>query len=456
MARIGRLIACSTLLLAACDTALADETYRLTPVLKPQTLSHVQMTLEAGGKLRVTESEEAEEAEELEMQVESAFVYDEMFLAIDPTAAQSLRYYTRAEAKLQINDKLVEPTLRDEVRLIATDANESAATSFSPAAPLNRDELDLVTLPANTLLLDRLLPSEEVALRQTWSHDNRLMAALLGLDTVGASNAASVLTEITEEAAKCQLAGTVNGALTGVATEMQIKAKYTYDRKLGRITWFAMALQEIRGPGYVNSGIDATAKLQIKITPIETSQHLTAERLAGVDAAATPENTQLLVAPQHDAFRLISDRRWHSVSESPGHVALRLIDRGELLAQCNVRVPAKVAPQALPSLSQFQDEIRKALGDKFTQFVRAAETGEPGGLKAYRVAAHGAVSDLPIEWRYYLLMAPDGGQVSLAFTVEQALAERLAEADQELVAGVQIIAKVAETAAAPNAETTAK
>ncbi len=453
MARLGRLFRlCAALALVAGD-ARADETYRLTPVLGPQSMTHVQMTLEAGGKLKVAESQEAEE---LDMQVESAFVYDEILLATGPTAAQSLRYYSRAEAKLQIGDKQIQPMLRDEVRLIATDAGESAATSFSPGGPLNRDELDLVTLPANTILLDRLLPTEPVSLRQTWSHDNGLMAALLGLDTVGSSNASSVLTEISDEAAKCQLSGTINGALTGVATEMQIKAKYTYDRKLGRVTWFAMALQEVRGPGFINSGIDAVAKLQVKITPIESSDQLTPERLAGVDATATAENTRLLLAPQHDGFRLICDRRWHSVSETPGHVALRLIDRGELLAQCNVRAPAKVAPEALPSLSQFQDEIRKALGDKFTQFARAAESGAPGELKVYRVIAQGSVSDLPIEWRYYLLMAPDGSQVSLAITVEQALAERLADADQELVAGVQVIAKATETAAAAAAETTVK
>lgn len=454
MARLGLCTTawCAAFCLAISSTR-ADETYQLTPVLKPQMVSHVQMSLEAGGKLKVSEGEEAED---LEMQVESAFVYDEVLLAVDAAAAQSLRYYARAEAKLQINNKLVEPKLRDEVRLIATDASESVATSFSPAGPLNRDELDLVTVPCNTVLLDRLLPAEPVTVRQTWTHDNNLIAALLGLDTVGASNATSVLTEITEEAAKCQLSGTVNGALAGVATEMQLKAKYTYDRKQGRITWFALAMQEVRGPGYVNSGIDAVAKLQIKITPIKTSDHLTAERLAGVDATATPENTRLLLAPEHDAYRLVCERRWHSVSEAPGHVALRLIDRGELVAQCNVRAPAKVAPEAIPSLSQFQDEIRKALGDRFTQFVNAAETAEPNALKVYRVVAQGAVSELPIEWRYYLLVAPDGGQVSLAITVEQALAERLGDADQQLLAGVQIIAVPTETAAVPAADQATK
>lgn len=448
MATAGRVfcrLVSLSLVAAVCRAAPAAEKYNLTPVIKPQAQTHVQMTLEAGGKLRISDDEQAQP---LDMQVESAFVYDEQVLAMAPQAAQSVRYYTRADAKLKIKDKLLEPSLRDEVRLIAVDANASAATSFSPHGPLNRDELDLVTLPGNTLLIDRLLPSEPVGDRDTWTHDLELMAALLGLDTVGASNASSVLVEITDEAAKMQLSGTVNGALAGVATEMQLKAKYTYDRKLGRVTWFAMALQEVRGPSYVNSGIDAVAKIQIKITPLTSSSHLTEQKLAGIDATATPENTRLLLAPPHDPFRLVCDRRWHAVSESPGHVALRLIDRGELVAQCNLRVPPKTAPDAVPTLSQFQDEIKKALGDKFVQFVRAAESGESEAVRMYQVVAQGTVSELPIEWRYFLLIEPTGGQVSLAFTVETELAERLGDADQQLVAGLQMVARVPETAAA--------
>ncbi len=65
--------------------------------------------------------------------------------------------------------------------------------------------------------------------------------------------------------------------------------------------------------------------------------------------------------------------------------------------------------------------------------MQASEGTTSTGNKIYRVVAEGSVSDLPIEWNYYLVSNPDGRQAVFAFTLEQPLVAQLGETDQELV-----------------------
>ena len=55
----------------------------------------------------------------------------------------------------------------------------------------------------------------------------------------------------------------------------------------------------------------------------------------------------------------------------------------------------------------------------FKRFLQASEGTTSTGNKIYRVVAEGSVSDLPIQWNYYLVSNPDGRQVVFAFTLEE-------------------------------------
>jgi hypothetical protein len=112
---------------------------------------------------------------------------------------------------------------------------------------------------------------------------------------------------------------------------------------------------------------------------------------------------------------------------------MRLVDRGALIAQCNVSHLAKVDMQQLPTLPKFQEDVQKALGKNFQRFAQATESNTSSGNKIYRVVAEGNASELPIRWIYYLVSNAEGRQVVFAFTVEEALVDRLGDVDQDLV-----------------------
>src|SRR5262249_58085648 len=77
-------------------------------------------------------------------------------------------------------------------------------------------------------------------------------------------------------------------------------------------------------------------------------------------------------------YRFTYDRRWHIIREEPTLVVMRLVDRGELVAQCNVSpsdlslTKAEGGGEAagFPELSQFQTQVQEALGKLFGHFER--------------------------------------------------------------------------------------
>ena len=68
-------------------------------------------------------------------------------------------------------------------------------------------------------------------------------------------------------------------------------------------------------------------------------------------------------------FTVQCDRRWHQMNDDPKLLGLRFVDRGDLVAQCNVAVVDKAEPGKHIDLSKFQQEIQQKLGDNFGQFV---------------------------------------------------------------------------------------
>jgi hypothetical protein len=118
-------------------------------------------------------------------------------------------------------------------------------------------------------------------------------------------------------------------------------------------------------------------------------------------------------------------------------LALRYLDRGELVAQCNVSSLADVPPGKEPTLSDFQHDLERSLGNNFERFLEASEATNSLGHHIYRVIAEGRVSDLAIQWHYFLIADREGHVAVLAFTVESDLAERFGDADELLAATIE-------------------
>lgn len=434
-------------LTTAAPRAMAAEACSLRSSLGPGSTSHVNVLLEVGGDLKLAE---AGKIKSLKMSVVGKLAYDEKRLPtqVDTPRAAAVRHYTEADATIKVEKGVLKPRLRPDRQLVAVAVGKVQLDMFSPQGPLSRDELDLIDVPGDSLLLDRLLPAEPVKPGDEWRHDDDLLAMLLGLDAISASDVKSELKDLDSDAARIELSGNVQAAVGGVSTELELKGRYKFNRQQGTITWFALLIQEKRSIGHVGPGADVVAKLQMTVTPTAVAPELADEALAALPLEARPVELLLEYRAPGDRWRIQHDRRWHIMTDKTDGMAMRLVERGDLLAQCNVSQLPTSEPGKHPSLAKFQEDVQRALGKDFKQFVNASETRNSLGYTMYRVVAEGVVSDLAIQWVYYLVADSHGRQVVFAFTLEQTLTGQLADADLALVETL-IINEPASTAAVP-------
>ncbi len=165
------------------------------------------------------------------------------------------------------------------------------ATLFSPTGPLDVDDLELVTTVGESLPLDQLLPDKPVKVGESWKISDDTMALLLGVEEITSNSAEMVLNEVTPEFARFDLAGQVEGRLYGAGNQISLKAKCRFDRRTGRIDWFAMRLKQSREIGVVEDGLDATVLVQVKITRLETAEKLSDAALADLSLKPTDDLT---------------------------------------------------------------------------------------------------------------------------------------------------------------------
>ena len=136
--------------------------------------------------------------------------------------------------------------------------------------------------------------------------------------------------------ARIELAGEVSGIVNGAACRLDVKGKCRFDRRRGRIDWFAMLVGDRREPGAVEDGMDVKARLQIKISPTPASNPLADAVLRGLTSEPTPELCRLLCEGADGGWLVKHDRQWFLCENRREAAVLRLMAQGTDVAQCNI------------------------------------------------------------------------------------------------------------------------
>jgi len=458
-----RLFWCATLIFSACTvTALAapeEERIELSARHAPGDLTRVTIQIEAGGHnlVRAENDADAKQPEQkLPMSVSAKLQYDERCLApFTPGLADgtklAVRYYDQAEAVIKVDASGRAPKLAEDRRLIITETGADRPILYCPDGPLTREQLDLIDVVGDSISLDRLLPTTAVAKDESWSNDAAVIGPLLTLDSVAVCEVKSVLESFNTSFAKIRLAGSVQGTADGAATELEVRAVYLFDRRSKRVAKLNLAVRERRSIGGATPGVDAVAKLQIQVEPIEKSAKLDDAAVAKTTAATRHPARDLVYESGPLGLRFKHDRHWFVTSERREAVTMRRIDRSDLVAQCTLAaLPPKSAGRQT-SLEQFQQDVTYSLGKSFGEMVSSRQWQNSAGLYCYELVVRGLVEEVPVEWRYYLLAPESGERVSAAVTLEKPMVDRIGKADRELIESLEIFPRMpaAQTATRP-------
>ncbi|HEX2473907.1 MAG TPA: hypothetical protein VHK01_04145, partial [Lacipirellulaceae bacterium] len=428
--------------LAVSISVVAAEKIDLSPLRQPDGLTQVSVELEATGStlVRSESDEKASKTPErrLPMNATARLRYAERnFPGRNPgrsgISLLAVRYYELAEATINVDEKAVAPRLAEDRRLIVVASATPRPILYSPKGPLKREELDLVDVLASSSVIDQLLPGKAVADGDSWPAEPAAVAALLTLDSIAVCEVQSVLEEFNANFAKVRVAGVVHGTAEGAATEQEIRGVYLFDRNLRRITRLNLALREKRSIGGATPGLDAVAKLQIKLEPIKSCPQLDD---SNIKTLAPPEGG-ILLDLAYDAptlgFQLRHDRQWFITSEEREAVTLRRVDGNDVVAQCTlVSLPPKSAGRQT-TLEQFQKDVLYSLGKNVGELVRTRQWQNSHEHYCYEVVVRGKVEQMPVEWHHFLVARESGHRVSLAVTVEGPMVERVASADRAVV-----------------------
>jgi hypothetical protein len=411
-------------------------------------LTRIKAKFEVGGDLRM--AADAKPAT-LPMSVVAQFEYCER--RIDdgslPAEKRAIRYYSDAEAAIKVEKQASIARLPPERRLIRAAVAQKRATLGAVRGHLTREERDLVDLPFNTMLLNELLPAPASQKGATDKPAESLLAMLLGLDGVSRSDVQAVLTAVTAEVGEIAIDGALDGVVGGQATEIELKGKLHFDMNHRQVFALAILIKEKRSASSVAPGLDVVARLELEIAPIAEVPQLSDKALADVELAATGDEPPLAYHSAKGKFSFLYDPRWRITREQAESVIMRLVDRGDLVAQCNVSVLPKLNPQQTFTLELFQKEVQQSLGKNFRQFERAAEQKSPTGLRMLHAVALGTVADVPITWHYYLMIDEAGQRAAISFTMEDTLADRFKQADRLLLDEFRLESPPARTAMQP-------
>ncbi len=132
------------------------------------------------------------------------------------------------------------------------------------------------------------------------------------------------------------------------------------------------------------------------------------------------------------------DRRWHVLSIRPELIVMQFVEDGQLIAQCNLRsLPSRGSSEAV-SLSQFQEEIRLALGSAAQQIIDSNESLQPNGVRQLRVSVVGEVAKAPVHWIYYQLTDSSRQLLTCVFTMSGQNVERFGSEDVSFISSLTL------------------
>lgn len=433
----------------ASSVPAARASQRLEPPAAPSKdrYQRVKVALEIQGELKLNADGKKPTTSPLQVTCKQSYL--ERLPAPDSPLSRlaALRQYDLARADFQIGRSNHTTELDETRRLIALQAQDGRLLAFSPHSPLHRPEADLLDIPCNTAVIHQLLPRKSTGVGETWTASDLTWAQLLGLDTLQQNQVQFKIDRWEGDAAMIVAEGTLQGSVGGVATDLDVKGKLQFDRTTGRITWIALGLNEDRAIGHAEPGYKVTMRLRASLEPTADAGPLADRAVTGLPLDLAEAGGLVVLPADRAGLRLLTDRRWRLMTHRPDRVVLRLVDRGDLVAQCNLSPLPPLAAGRQLSLEEFQDDIRQSLGESFQQFADAQQ-GVEAGRRQLRVVALGQASELPIQWIYYHISDDQGRRAAAVFTIESELVERFAEADRPLLAGVEFVAPPPELVAA--------
>jgi hypothetical protein len=418
---------------AVADTGRA-QTHSLTEAPPAGKYFHVRLHMKLAGEMRFRQESKWSS---LKQQATAEHDFLERVLDVGPggLARKAARYYRTAKASISVGPNTAAKSVRPERRLLVAQRVGDQGLCYSPAGPLTREDLEL-TEHFDTLCLPGLLPGKKVAVGATWKVANPVVQALCNFEGLTSQDLVCKLEKVAGQVAHVSVSGKVAGIDTGAMVKMTIQAAYQFDLKAGRLTVLDWKQTDVRDQGPASPASTAEIAIRLERAAIPAAEELSDLALASVPDQLDPPLplTQVYYLDKEKRFELLHSREWRTVGLTDKQLILRLMDRGDFVAQATITPWSKAAAGKHLAAKEFESAMAEIPGWEQDQVLQTGEvkTGEKGRW-VYRVSALGKLDGLKVLQNFYLVASPAGEQVVVTFTMTEAQAQKVGARDLTLV-----------------------
>ena len=430
----------AAIFLAIAATGASGERVTLREQARTADATRATVELKAEGTFKPSAPPGSPEPKSLALKVESRLEFVERVMSVDNQGQprKAVRQVEQAAATINGEVRPSASALRPEAALLIAERRESSVLVASSGGPLTRSELELVQGPGDPLALSALLSPKPVAVGDRWIVGDLAAKNLSGYDALASNALEATLEAVDEGSARVRLLGTIRGAALGGEGSMACDGSFTFDRKANRVGSLTLRRAETRRAGPIEAGLDVKSVLSVARTSTALDRPLDDDALIARAAEPSGGRDLLFFNAPDGKYTLLHDRDWHLFWDDPRQVVLRRLDRGEMVAQCNLSAGPNAGKGRHQDLGQFRDDLRKALGDRFVEIVGQGEVeGAPAGGFRYKVTIRGKQGDAGVLWHYYLIANPDGDQLIATFTLGLAQQAQFADQDLRLIGSLE-------------------
>ena len=429
---VPRSVWLATAFLLGVTSAQSAETYKLEEPVDDTRVFGVGTRIEVTGKIQPTDKLEA-----MTLSASAALSYRERRLlgpGSESELLRSIRDYEQTTADIVAGTKKSTAQLANSLKLIVAQGRPNGVELYSLGGHLTSDELDLIRSPADSLALAALLPAKEVEVGESWTTPAWAFQMLTRMDAVSKGELKCSLVSVEKQVARIKVDGKLEGAALSALSDFTISGFYEYDLGMKCITQCDLTQVEKRGFGPVTPAFEFSARVRLLKRPAQIPGRLGEQGIVDSALNEPPATMKNLRFDSPWNIGLDYPRHWHLWQIKDNAAVFRLLDDGNLIAQCDLAPIAPAKPGEHLAEAIFVKDIQQALGDRLKTIGAGEVLTGTGRTFIYRITATGAEGDRALAWAFYLITDPSGRQATLSVTSDATLVEALATRERELLA----------------------
>lgn len=368
--------------------------------------------------------------------------FEERIIHLSTTgiADKVARNYSKAEALFNIEGNKTERTLRKQRSLIVAQRPENSIFVYSPKGPLSREEIELTGEHFDTLSIANLIPKGQLP-TEAWKLKDFTVQAVCNFEGLSEHTITGKVVSNENGIVTFKIEGTATGVESGANVTSKVDATGIWNEKASKITSLSWKQNDNRDAGPVNPASKTEMEIVIKREVLETPHTLNDAALVSIPQDFDVPNLMTYVEfkDQQGRFDLSISRDWQLVAKTENHLVLRLVEKGDFIAQATISVWSKAEPGKHLSVAEFKNITERTPGWVVEKDLQEGEvpTGDKGRW-VYRISALGQLDNVPTMQNYYVVTSPGGEQVVVTFSLSPKQAEKLGTKDLSLIGSLEL------------------